>query len=268
MEPTEIAIRFRALHLPGQPLLMPNPWDAGSARVLAHLGFAALATTSSGYAATLGRHDGAVTRSEALAHAAALVGAAPGVPVSADLENGFGRAARPRRRHRAGRRRRRARRVLDRGLDRPTRGIYGVGLATERIRAAAETAGGRGRAHRPRGEPDPRRPDLDDTIARLQAYAEAGADVVYAPGLVELPDIRRVVASVDRPVNVLVRPGMAPVPELAAAGVARVSVGGSFAFAALGTLGRVARELREDGTYGFLGLAAEGSALAGEAFPS
>jgi len=251
---------FRALHVPGQPLLLPNPWDVGTAKVLVGLGFQALATTSSGHAATLGRSDGAVTKDEALAHAAAIVGAV-NVPVSADLENGFddspeavsatvgdavavglagcsiedftGNAESP---------------------------VYDLGLAAERVVAAAHAARtGPGLVLTARAENFVHGiPDLADTISRLQAYQEAGADVLYAPGLTRMADIRSVLSSIDRPLNVLVRPGMATVGELAEAGVARISVGGAFSQVAMGALARAGRELLEDGTYSFFELAAYG----------
>jgi 2-methylisocitrate lyase-like PEP mutase family enzyme len=263
------ARRFLELHQPGRPLLLPNPWDQGSARLLAWLGFQALATTSSGFAATLGRLDGSATRSEAIGHAAAIV-AATELPVSADLENGF--ADDP-----AG--------VADTlalalgaGLagcsvedftGRPDDPIYDPGLAAERVTAAAEVAHG-GPVHlvlTARAENHLHgRPDLADTIARLQAYQEAGADVLYAPGLRSLEDIIRLVASVDRPVNVLALAGAPPVAELAAAGVARISVGGAFAFAALGAVVEAATELRQAGTYGFWQHATTGRNAAGSAF--
>jgi 2-methylisocitrate lyase-like PEP mutase family enzyme len=146
--------------------------------------------------------------------------------------------------------------------------IHDVGLAAERIAAAAEAAKeGRGLVLTARAENFIRgNPDLRDTIERLQAYQEAGAEVLYAPGLVELADIRSVVSSVDRPVNVLLMPGMAPVAELAEAGVARISVGGTFSMVAFGALARAARELKEQGTYGFFELAREGRELTTRAF--
>lgn len=251
---SDAADRLLALHVPGTPLLLPNPWDVGSARLLASMGFEALATTSSGYAATLGRLDGTVTRDEALAHAATIVSATP-LPVSADLENGYGdhpddvaetvRLART-----AGL----AGCSIEDFTGDEAAPIYDVDLAAERVAAAARAARGGGgrvvltaRAENHLHGQD----DLTDTIARLQAYAQAGADVVYAPGLQRIEDIRAVVGAVAVPVNALARPGVPPVAELAAAGVARVSVGGAFAFAALGTLVEAARELREQGTYGF-----------------
>jgi 2-methylisocitrate lyase-like PEP mutase family enzyme len=250
----EQAARFLALHRGPGPLLLPNPWDQGSARLLASLGFQALATTSSGYAATLGRLDGSVTREQAVGHAASIVRATE-LPVSADLENGFGDQPADVAET--------LRLALDAGLagcsvedfsGRRGAPIYDLGLAVERVAAAAEVA------HRgpvrlvltARAENYLHgRPDLADTIGRLQAYRAAGADVVYAPGLQRLADIRQLVAAVDAPVNVLARPGVPAVPELAAAGVSRVSVGGAFAFAALGAVVEAARELLGAGTYGF-----------------
>lgn len=260
---------FLELHRQHDPLLLPNPWDVGSAKILATLGFRALATTSSGHAATLGRHDGGITLEEALRHAEAIV-AATDLPVSADLENGFAETPD--------------------GVADIVRLAVGCGLAglsvedfsgndsdpiypalpaVERVRAAAEAAhGGPVRVvltarcenflHG--------RPDLADTITRLQSYQEAGADVLYAPGLRELADISSVVRSVDLPVNVLALPGGPSVAELAKAGVRRVSVGGSFAFAALGALTEAATELLRSGTYGFAGPAAVGKESARAAF--
>ena len=260
---------FRALHDGPEPLLLPNPWDAGSARLLASLGFAALATTSGGFAATLGRLDGAVTRDEALGHAAAIV-AATSLPVSADLENAFadepaGVAETIRLAAAAGL----AGCSVEDFTRRDDDPIYDLGLARERVAAAGEAAA---------AAPGPLvltaraenylhgRTDLADTIRRLQAYQEAGADVLYAPGLTSLDDIRAVVSSVDRPVNVLTLAGAPTVPQLAEAGVRRISVGSAFANAALGALASAARELREQGTYGFLDQAATGRAAARTAF--
>jgi 2-methylisocitrate lyase-like PEP mutase family enzyme len=263
------ARRFLELHVPGRPLLLPNPWDQGSARLLAWLGFEALATTSSGFAATLGRLDGSVTRSEAIAHAAAIV-AATELPVSADLEHGFaddpaGVADTVQLALGAGL----AGCSVEDATGRRDDPIYEPGLAAERVRAAAEVAH-RGPVHlvlTARAENHLHgRPDLADTIARLRAYQEAGADVLFAPGLRSLADIRRLVASVDRPVNVLAVAGAPPVAELASVGVARVSVGGAFAFAALGALVDAATELREAGTYGYLEQAGPGRDAARSAF--
>src|SRR3954447_20588869 len=251
---TELADRFRSLHVPGTPLLMPNPWDAGSAKLLESVGFQALATTSSGFAATLGRLDGSVTREEALAHAATIVAATP-LPVSADLENGF--ADDPEGVEQT------VRLAIDAGLagcsiedftGREEDPIYPLELAAERVAAGAEAAhAGPGRlvlTARSENYLHDRR-DLADTIARLQAFQEAGADVLYAPGIASADDIRSIVESVDRPVNVLARPGAPTVAELTELGVARVSVGGGFAFVAAGALIAAGRELLEQGTYGF-----------------
>ncbi|HEY6278943.1 MAG TPA: isocitrate lyase/phosphoenolpyruvate mutase family protein [Streptosporangiaceae bacterium] len=263
------ADHFRALHDGPGPLLLPNPWDPGSAKLLASLGFAALATTSSGFAATLGRLDGSVTRDEALAHAAAIV-AATGLPVSADLENAFaddpaGVADTVRLAIAAGL----AGCSVEDSTGDDESPIYDRPLATERIAAAAEVAGA-GPVHlvlTARAENYLHgRPDLADTIARLQAYQEAGADVLYAPGLTRLADIRTLVASVDRPVNVLALPTGPSVPELAEAGVSRVSVGGAFAFAALGAVVEAARELLDHGTYGYSRLTAAGRTAVQAAF--
>jgi 2-methylisocitrate lyase-like PEP mutase family enzyme len=263
------ARRFLALHRPGEPLLMPNPWDLGSARLLASLGFEALATTSSGFAATLGRNDGAVSRDEAMVHAAVIV-AATDLPVSADLENGFadapsGVAETMRMSIEVGL----AGASVEDFTGRAEDPIYDIGLAAERIAAAAEAAhAGPGRlVLTARAENYLHgRPDLADTIARLQAFQQAGADVLYAPGLRSLDDISQVVREVDRPVNVLALEGVPPVAELARAGVSRVSVGGAFAFAALGAVVSAAAELREQGTYGFRAGSAAGAAAARRAF--
>jgi 2-methylisocitrate lyase-like PEP mutase family enzyme len=267
----EKAERFLALHRPGQPLLVPNAWDAGSAKLLVSLGFEAIATTSSGHAATLGRLDGSVTRDEALARAASVVAAAE-APVSADLENGF--ADDPA------------------GVAETVRGALGAGLAgcsvedftgdeedpiyelsAARERAAAAVEAARSGPARlvltARAENHIHgRPDLDDTIARLRAYEDAGADVLFAPGLSSAEDIRRVAEAVQKPVSVLARPNGPSIAELAELGVSRVSVGGSFAFAALGALVQAGRELREQGTYGWFELSAVGLRAAREAFES
>ena len=263
------AARFLALHGGPAPLLMPNPWDAGSAKLLASLGFDALATTSSGFAATLGRLDGSVDREEALAHAASIV-AATELPVSADLENCF--ADDPAAVATT------VRLALDTGLAgcsvedfgrRPDAHVYDAGLAAERVAAAAEAAHA-GPVHlvlTARAENHIRgHPDLADTIARLQAYQEAGADVLFAPGVIDLDEVRQLVASVDRPVNVLPGPGAPTVAELGGAGVRRISVGGAFAFAALAGVVEAARELRDQGTYGFRERSRVGLTAAREAF--
>lgn len=260
---SEVRATFLALHVPGTPLLIPNPWDLGSAKLLVSLGFQALASTSSGFAASLGRADGEVTQAEAIAHVAALAQAVA-VPVSADLEHGFGDNPEA---------------VFDTvsaaaatGLagcsiedfsGDPDAPIYPLSLAVERITAAAQAAHGlnaplvlTARAENLIHGID----DLADTIARLQAFQEAGADVLYAPGLTRLEDVRQVVAAVDRPVNVLARPGLGSVADLAAASVARISVGGAFAFASLAALSRAGTDLLKQGSFGYLDDAAAGHA--------
>ena len=263
---TELTDRFRALHDPAQPLLLPNPWDAGSAKLLESLGFLALATTSSGFAATLGRLDGSVTRDEAVAHSALIVDATS-LPVSADLENGF--ADEPEGVAQT------IRLAVDAGLagcsiedytGRDDDPIYDAAAAAERIAAAAEAAAGEIVITARSENYLHGRKDLADTIARLQSFQEAGADVLYAPGLASLDDIRSLVESVDRPVNVLARPGAPSVAELAGAGVSRVSVGGAFAFVGLGAVVEAARELLDDGTYGFWDTGATGAKAARQAF--
>jgi 2-methylisocitrate lyase-like PEP mutase family enzyme len=251
----EKAERFLRLHKKGDPLLMPNAWDLGSAGILAWLGFHALATTSSGHAATLGRLDGGVTREEALAHATEM-SAGTDLPVSADFENAFaddpdGVADTIRQARETGL----AGCSVEDYSGRSDDPIYERALARERIVAAAEIAhsGSVRMVLTARAENLIRgRDDLADTIERLQTYQEAGADVLFAPGLSSAQDIRQVVESVDRPVSVLALRGTPSTSELAALGVARVSVGGSFAFAALGALREAAEELRDRGTYGYL----------------
>jgi 2-methylisocitrate lyase-like PEP mutase family enzyme len=260
---------FLELHRAGQPLLLPNPWDAGSARVLAGLGFAALATTSSGFAATMGRADGEVTSDEALAHAHAIA-AATDRPVNADLENGFADDPAA------------IGQLIQRAITAGVAGasiedytgnddepIYDRALATERIAAAASAAhdGPRRLVLTARAENYLHgRPDLDDTIARLVSYQQAGADVVYAPGLVDAHDIAAVISAIDVPLNVLALPGGLSVAELADLGVSRISVGGAFAYAALGALVEAATEFRDSGTYAFADLSAVGRAAARNAF--
>ena len=269
MTDSTTAERFLELHHGDTPLLLANAWDAGSARLLEALGYTALATTSSGFAATLGRLDGSVTRDEALAHGATVAGAV-GVPVSADLEDCF--AADP-----AGVAET-VRLAIESGLAggsiedftrRPDDPIYEPGEAVERVAAAAEAAhaGGPRYVLTARAENYLHgRPDLADTIARLQSFQEAGADVLYAPGVIAPDDVRELVRSVDRPVNVLVLPGGPTVAELGELGVARVSVGGAFAYAALGALVEAAEELQEQGTYGYSTTAGVGRNAARAAF--
>jgi 2-methylisocitrate lyase-like PEP mutase family enzyme len=258
---------FLALHIPGEPLLLPNPWDVGSAKILASLGYEALATTSSGCAAALGRLDGQVTRDEALGHAA-VIAAATSLPVSADLEDCFARepegvaqtvtlAA--------------STGVAGCSIEDYTRDdsspIYEPALAAERVAAAAEAAHAHGLVLTARCENHLHgQHDLDDTIARLRSYAEAGADVLYAPGVTLADEIERIVAETDRPVNVLTMPGAPSVSELAAAGVSRISTGGALAFAAYGALTEAAVELRVSGGYEFLAVTAIGKSAAARAF--
>ncbi|CAN5543371.1 isocitrate lyase/phosphoenolpyruvate mutase family protein [soil metagenome] len=258
--PTDRAGVFLALHGGSSPLLLANAWDVGTAKVLAHLGFLALATTSAGHAAVLGRPDGQVTRDEALVHATELA-AATALPLNADLENGFAddpdEVART------------YRLAAGTGIagcsiedyDPVADTIYDLGLARERVAAAADAAhtGPRQMVLTARCEHHIRGvANLDATIVRLQSYQEAGADVLYAPGLTEADDIARVVSSVDRPVNVLALPCVPDVAELGRLGVARVSVGSGFSLAAMGGLVDAARELLDQGTYNFWGQASRG----------
>jgi 2-methylisocitrate lyase-like PEP mutase family enzyme len=255
---TEKALAFRALHARPGAFVIPNPWDAGSARLLASLGFEALATTSAGHAFALGRRDGdgGVSRAETLANARAIVEATD-LPVSADLENGFGddpeSAAETIRA--AGAAGLAGGSIEDASGD-PARPIYELSLAVERVTAAVEaarslegpfvlTARAENFLHG--------RPDIEDTIRRLQAFEKAGAEVLYAPGLTQLDQIRALCASVSRPVNVVMGlvGGAFSVQQLAEAGVKRISLGSSLARAALGALTRAAREIRENGTFSF-----------------
>ena len=260
---------FLALHRQDTPLLIPNPWDIGSTKVLESLGFQALATTSSGFANTLGRLDGNVTRDEVLEHCRALT-AATSLPVSADYENGFADAPDEVAES--------VRLAATTGLagcsiedytgsmDDP---IYERGLAVDRVRAAAEAA--HGSANRlvltARCENFIRgRIDLADTIERLQAYQAAGADVLFAPFVVDADDLRTLVAAVDAPVNVLATPNAPTVAELGVIGVKRVSVGSAFSSAAIGALVAAATELRDHGTYGYWAQAGPGMGAAKQAF--
>ncbi|MPW16629.1 isocitrate lyase/phosphoenolpyruvate mutase family protein [Paraburkholderia sp. CNPSo 3157] len=252
---------FRALHEASDPFVIPNPWDIGSARLLEALGFKSLATTSAGYAFSRGVPDNAVGREQMIQHLADLA-PATNLPVSADLENGFGDAPED-----AAETIRQAAAAgvvggsIEDATGRASDPIYAHDLAVERVRAAVEVA---------RALPFPfmltaraenhlvGRPDLADTIRRLQAFQEAGADVLYAPGLKTREDITAVVSSVDRPVNVLM--GMAGMPftveELAQMGVKRISVGGALARAALGAMLRAAKEMLERGTFTYTSEAA------------
>src|ERR1700740_693038 len=247
---------FRGLHQRPGVFVMPNPWDAGSARILAGLGFEALATTSAGCAFSKGYLDSApeMTRDVILQNAKEIVEATH-LPVSADLQNGFGHspdicAETIRLAANAGL----AGGSIEDSSGDPDSPIYRFQLATERVRAAAEAARASQFFLTARAENFLHdRPDLDDTIRRLQSFSKAGADVLYAPGLTDLDAIRAVCASVAKPVNALM--GFAgatfSVAELAAVGVKRISVGGSFARAALGGLVRAAREVKEKGTFSY-----------------
>lgn len=252
----EKAAAFRALHEREGAFLIPNPYDVGTARLLAHLGFEALATTSAGFAFSVGKRDNSAGRDAVMEHARAIASATD-LPVSADLENGFGddpeTVAET------------FRLAASTGLvggsiedstGRPDDPIHELGRAAERVRAAVEVV---------RSLPFPftvtgraenylwGRPDLNDTIRRLQAYQEAGADVLYAPGLMNREDIAAVVRSVDRPVNVVMglKGVQLSLAELAEIGVKRVSVGSALSRAALGAFLRAAREMRDRGTFTF-----------------
>jgi len=251
------AKRFRALHQGPRAFVIPNPWDAGSARVLAGLGFEALATSSGASAGVLGRRDGAVTREEALAHARAIVNATD-LPVSADLEKGFGDAPAA-----AAETIRLAAEVglvggsIEDASGNKEKPIYDFGLATERVAAAAEAARklGSGFVLTARSENFLRgRPDLDDTIRRLQAFEKAGADVLFAPGLPDLAAVRAVCAALSRPFNFMVgiKGKSFTVAELEAAGVRRISLATSLYRAAMSGLIEAAREVKEKGTFGYL----------------
>ncbi len=262
---------FLALHAGPDPLLVPNAWDAGSAKLLASLGFRALATTSSGVAATLGRVDGGITLAEALA-ANEAIAAATDLPVSADLEDCFGSAPDD-----VARTVRAAAEIglagcsvedgtRDAGAGDP---VYDIGLAAERVAAAVDAAhaGPARLVLTARAENHVvGRDDLDDTIARLRRYEAAGADVLFAPGLRTADAVRRIVDAVGVPVSVLVRPGLPPIAELAALGVRRFSVGGSMAFAAIARVVDAATELRDRGTYGWFADVPGGVGAARSAF--
>jgi 2-methylisocitrate lyase-like PEP mutase family enzyme len=251
------ATRFRALHQGPAHFVIPNPWDAGSARLLAGLGFQALATSSGASAGILGRRDGQVRRDEALAHARAIVEATD-LPVSADLEKGFGDAPAD-----AAQTIRLAAGVglvggsIEDATGDKDRPLYDIGLATERVAAAVEA----GRALpfpftlTARAENFLRgNPSLDDTIRRLQAFENAGADVLFAPGLPDLEAVRTVCAAVSRPFNFMVgiRGKSFTVADLANAGVRRISLAGSLYRAAMTGLLEAAREVNDKGTFGYL----------------
>jgi 2-methylisocitrate lyase-like PEP mutase family enzyme len=266
--PLERAAAFRALHQRPGAFIIPNPWDAGTARLLASLGFEALATTSLGLANSLGRPDGAgaVSRSEVLENCRTIA-AATDLPVNADLENGY--AHEPRAAAEMIRLAAEAGVVggsIEDATGDPARPIYDFSLAVERVHAAVEVA---------RSLPIPfvltaraenllhGRPDLDDTIRRLQAFEGTGADVLYAPGLQDLPTIRTVVSSVARPVNVVtsfIDPSIT-LAQLVEVGVKRVSVGGSLSRLALAAFREGAREMKERGGFTWLRETIPGSDL-------
>jgi 2-methylisocitrate lyase-like PEP mutase family enzyme len=253
---------FRALHERERAFIIPNPWDAGTARMLAHMGFEALATTSAGHAFTLGQKDGTVGREGTLENVAAIASATD-LPVNGDLENGFGDS--PETAAETIRLAAAAGLVggsIEDATGKPGAPIYELERAIERIQAAAEAA---------HALPFPflltaraenylyGRSDLKDTIHRLRTYQEAGADVLYAPGLTTKEDIAAVVSSVDRPVNVLMGLGGLDlsIEDLSEMGVRRVSVGGALCRMALGAFLSAAREMKERGTFGFTKRAAK-----------
>jgi 2-methylisocitrate lyase-like PEP mutase family enzyme len=251
MTQQEKAEAFRALH-EGEPFIIPNPWDAGSAKVLAGLGFKALAGTSSGFAFTLGRLDGGVTLDEVLDHIRLLDGATS-LPVSMDLENGYGPSPEN------------AARTISLAGEAgavggsiedwdPDAGLYELDQAVARVAAAVAAARAldfpftltaRAENHI-KGNPD-----LDDTIARLQAYEEAGADVVYAPGLRNADEVRRICEAVSRPVNVLAHRGLT-MREIVDAGGQRVSVGGALTWVAARAMAAAAEQMRDSGDFSAL----------------
>lgn len=254
----EKGLIFRRLHERPGAFIIPNPWDAGSARILAGLGFQALATTSAGFAFSLGRRDGQVAREDVLTHCRAIAEATD-LPVSADLENCFGDdpktvAETIRLAAATGI----AGGSVEDASGDDSRPIYEHAHAVERVIAAVEVARALPFAFTLTARTENflyDRPDLDDTIRRLQAFAAAGADVLYAPGLTSLEQIRDVCAAVaPKPVNVLVgiKGQNFPAAEVAAAGVRRISVGGSLARAALGRLLQAAWEMKENGTFAFV----------------
>jgi 2-methylisocitrate lyase-like PEP mutase family enzyme len=250
---------FRALHARDTAFIIPNPWDAGTSRLLAQLGFEALATTSAGYAFSAGQPDNTVDRARMLEHVS-MIAAATELPVSADLENGFGDAPETVAEtiRLAGMAGAVGGSIEDMRRQDVPRSIYEREHAAERIRAAADAARALPFAFTLTARAEnylAGRPDLKDTIDRLQAYQTAGADVLYAPGLTSKEDIAAVVSSLDRPVNVVM--GLAGVQlslaALSAIGVKRVSVGSALSRAALGAFLRAAREMREHGTFEFAG---------------
>jgi 2-methylisocitrate lyase-like PEP mutase family enzyme len=252
---------FQALHERKDAFLIPNPWDVGTSRMLAALGFEALATTSGGYALSIGKLDGTVGREAMIAHVGAIA-AATDLPVNADLENGFGDAP-----EFAAETIRMAAGVgavggsIEDSTGRPDNPIYAIEFAADRVRAAVEVARSLPFAFTLTARAEnfiTGRPDLGDTIRRLLAFQEAGADVLYAPGLTSKEDIAEVLRSVDRPVNVLagIMGFSLSHAELSQMGVRRISLGASLARAALGGFLRAAQEMQEQGTFSFVDEAA------------
>jgi 2-methylisocitrate lyase-like PEP mutase family enzyme len=251
------AEKFRELHARPGAFILPNPWDAGTARLLAAAGFEALTTTSAGVAFMLGKRDGAVTRAEALANARAIVDATD-VPIAADLENGYGDSPQDAAEtiRLAGEKAGVVSGSIEDASRDPRKPIYDFQHAVDRIAAAAEAA---------RALPFPfmlvaraenylhGRADLDDTIRRLQAFEAAGAHVLFAPGVSRAEDIRILCSSVTKPVSVMVSSRNTPytVAKLAELGVRRISIGPALSLAALGAFMRAAREMREHGTFTF-----------------
>ena len=254
---TDKATLFRQLHQRPGAFVMPNPWDAGSAKLLAKLGFEALATSSAASAMSMGRSDYQITRDEALAHALAIVQATD-LPVSADLENGFG--------HRPEDAAETIRLAAEIGLaggsiedasQQAEQPIYDLGQAVERVAAAVEAARRVGRPFTLTARAENflnDRPDLDDTIRRLQAYEAAGADVLFAPGLPSLEAVKTVCGALTKPFSFMVGiPGKSfSVAELEAAGVKRISLATSLYRAAMNGLKAAAEEIKRDGTFGYL----------------
>lgn len=266
--PTDLGQHFLDLHRKGDPLLLPNPWDRGSAIALVTAGYHALATTSSGYAATLGRFDGAISLDEVIEHTGDLVEVVQ-VPINCDFENGFADEPETVAAN--------VTRLLDstpvagfsiEDYDGHT-GMYDLGLAVERVEAAVAAARSCGRTvvvtaraeNFIRGVEPTSAEGMADTIERLQRFGAVGADALYAPGLMTADQISAVVSSVDQPVNVLALPGTPSVPEMAELGVARISVGGAFYLASLGGLADAAKEWLEQGTSEFWAQAGRGMPL-------
>ena len=247
---------FAELHRRSGAFIIPNPWDVGSARLLAHLGFEALATSSAGYAFSIGKPDNAVGREAMLAHAAA-VAAATDLPVSIDLENGFGDAPEV-----VAETIRLAAATgavggsIEDATERTDDPLYDRALAVERIKAAAEIVRDLSFPFMLTARAENYlvgKPDLKDTIERLQMYQEAGADVLYAPGLTSKDDMATLISSVDRPVNVLLglKGVKLTVDDMSTIGAKRISVGSGLARCALGAFLRAARDMREHGTFDF-----------------